>query len=67
MLPGIGRGRVMELRSVQEVRATASELVGRSLFLVNAVRGIVEIGTFERRVVPNDPRTAELSSAFWPD
>lgn len=67
VLPGIGRGRVMELVGVREAREPAAALAGRSLFLVNAVRGIVEIGSFQGTHVPSDPRTAELSSAFWPD
>jgi branched-subunit amino acid aminotransferase/4-amino-4-deoxychorismate lyase len=67
ILPGIGRGRVMELRDVREERATVAALARRSLFLVNAVRGIVEIASLEGVPVPRDPRTAELSSEFWPD
>lgn len=67
ILPGVGRARVMELAAVQEERARVSALAGRSLFLVNAVRGIVEIGMLEGADVPRDPRTAELSSGFWPD
>ncbi len=67
VLPGIGRSRVMELTSVQEAKVPVSALAGRSLFLVNAVRGIVEIGSLQGSPVPSDPRTAELSSAFWPD
>jgi len=67
VLPGVGRGRVMELVGVKEARAPVSSLAGRSLFLVNAVRGIVEIGSLQGTPVPSDPRTAELSSSFWPD
>lgn len=67
VLPGIGRSRVMELTRVQEARVPAAALAGRNLFLVNAVRGIVEIGSLQGSPVPSDPRTAELSSAFWPD
>ncbi len=67
ILPGIARGRIMELAEVQEVRAPVTALAGRSLFLANAVQGIVEIGTFERSRVPRHPRTAQLSAAFWPD
>ncbi len=68
ILPGIARGRIMELAEVQEVRAPAAALGGgRSLFLANAVQGIVEIGTFEGNRVPRHPRTAQLSAAFWPD
>jgi len=67
ILPGVGRARVMELVEVAEVRVTAAEFVGRSLFLVNAVRGIVPIGSFRGRDVHLDARTAELSHRFWPD
>ena len=67
ILPGVGRARVMELAEVEEVRVTAAEFVGRSLFLVNAVRGIVPIGSFRGRDVHLDARTAELSHRFWPD
>jgi len=67
ILPGIARGRVMELAEVQEIRAPATALAGRSLFLTNAVQGIVQIGTFERTHVPRHPRTAQRSAAFWPD
>ncbi|HET8712330.1 MAG TPA: aminotransferase class IV [Gemmatimonadales bacterium] len=67
ILPGIGRRRIMELAGVQEARARVEELEGRSMFLVNAVRGVVEIGRFQGEPVPRDPRTAELSASFWPD
>ena len=67
ILPGVGRARVMELVRVAEVRVTAAAFAGRSLFLVNAVRGIVPIGSFRGRDVPLDARTAELSRRFWPD
>ncbi len=67
ILPGVGRTRVMEVAAVTEVRVTAAEFVGRSLFLVNAVRGIVPIGSFRGRDVHLDARTAELSHGFWPD
>jgi branched-subunit amino acid aminotransferase/4-amino-4-deoxychorismate lyase len=67
ILPGLGRRRVMELTEVREEQVPVSALAGRSLFLVNAVRGIVEIGSLQGVPVPGDPRTAELSSVFWPD
>ncbi len=67
ILPGIARGRIMELAPVQQMRVAVPALLGRSLFLVNAVRGVVEIGTFQGQPVPRDSRTAELSSSFWPD
>lgn len=67
ILPGIGRSRIMELIGVTEARIRVSALAGHSLFLVNAVRGVVEIGSFQEQPAPSDPRTAELSSSFWPD
>jgi len=66
ILPGLGRQRIMELTAVKEARVPVGALAGRSLFIVNAVRGVVEIGVFDGRAVPRDPRTAELASAFWP-
>lgn len=67
ILPGLGRQRVMELTDVKEARVPVAALAGRSLFLTNAVRGIVEIGVFAGTPVPRDPRTAELAARFWPD
>jgi len=67
ILAGLGRGRVRELTTVREEQVPVAALAGRSLFLVNAVRGIVEIGMLQGVRVPRDPRTAELSSSFWPD
>jgi branched-subunit amino acid aminotransferase/4-amino-4-deoxychorismate lyase len=57
----------MELTPVREEQVPPAALMGQSLFLVNSVRGIVEIGVFEGVRVPADPRTAELSASFWPD
>jgi branched-subunit amino acid aminotransferase/4-amino-4-deoxychorismate lyase len=67
ILPGIGRSRIMELTDVHEDRVPVSALAGRSLFLVNAVRGVVEISRLQGEPVPPDPRTTELSTSFWPD
>jgi len=67
ILPGLGRERIMELTDVKEEQVPVAALAGRSLFVTNAVRGIVEIAVFEGARVPRDPRTAELSFAFWPD
>lgn len=66
ILPGLGRRRIMELTDVREERVPAKALAGRSLFIVNAVRGVVEVGMFEGAPVPRDSRTAELVSGFWP-
>ena len=57
----------MELTDVKEERVPVVALAGHSLFIANAVRGIVEVAAFDGSPVPRDPRTAELSFAFWPD
>ena len=67
ILPGLGRARIMELTDVKEERVPVGAIAGRSLFIVNAVRGIVEVATLNGVPVPRGPRTAELSSVFWPD
>lgn len=66
ILPGLGRARIMDLTDVSEERVPVAALAGRSLFITNAVRGIVEVGIFDGAPVPRDPRTAELASRFWP-
>src|SRR6267378_2183714 len=67
IFPGLGRTRIMEMSDVKEERVPVAALAGHSLFIANAVRGIVEIAVLEGASVPRDPRTTELSSAFWPD
>ena len=67
ILPGIGRARVLELVGrVDQGRYAREQLVGRSLFLTNAVRGVVPIASLDGSPVPPDPRTAELAQRFWP-
>jgi len=68
ILPGIGRARVLELtQQVEEGRYPREALEGRSLFLTNAVRGVVPIASLDGRPVPPDSRTADLARRFWPD
>src|SRR6266704_3993330 len=67
ILPGIGRARVLDLlKRVEQGRYPAQELAGKSLFLTNAVRGIVPIASLDGGAVPADRRTAELAQRFWP-
>src|SRR5437870_1959841 len=62
-----GRARVLELvQRVVQGRYPAQELAGKSLFLTNAVRGILPIASLDGATVPADPRTAELAQRFWP-
>src|SRR5205823_9206924 len=66
ILPGIGRARVLELvQRVEQGRYRPQALRG-SVFLTNAVRGIVPMASLDGAVVPADPRTAQLASRFWP-
>jgi branched-subunit amino acid aminotransferase/4-amino-4-deoxychorismate lyase len=66
ILPGIGRARVLELAPGVEARCARPGLEGKSLFLVNAVRGVVPIASLDGVRVPADARTAELARRFWP-
>lgn len=67
ILPGIGRERVLELaHAVEEGRHPEQTIVGKSLFLTNAVRGIVPIASLDGAPVPVDSRTGELAARFWP-
>jgi branched-subunit amino acid aminotransferase/4-amino-4-deoxychorismate lyase len=66
ILPGIGRARVLELAPSEEPRCARPGLEGKSVFLVNAVRGVVPIASLDGAPVPADPRTAELARRFWP-
>ena len=68
MLPGIGRARVLELAgTVEQGRYPRQAIEGKSLFLSNAVRGIVPFAALDGVRVPADPRTAELARRFWPE
>ena len=68
ILPGIARARVLELvKRVEQGRYPEQALRGKSLFLTNAVRGIVPIASLDGVPVPADARTAELAQRFWPE
>jgi branched-subunit amino acid aminotransferase/4-amino-4-deoxychorismate lyase len=67
ILPGVGRARVMELERVVEGRYKRGALDGKSLFLTNAVRGVVPIASLDGAAIPPDRRTAELARRFWPE
>ena len=66
ILPGIGRARVLELvPRVEQGRYPKQALGGKSLFLTNAVRGIVPIALLDGAPVTADSRTADLALRFW--
>src|SRR2546430_4901127 len=66
ILPGIGRGRLLELARGAEGRHGRSALEGKSLLLVNAVRGVVPIASLDGQAVSGDPRTGRLAVRFLP-
>jgi branched-subunit amino acid aminotransferase/4-amino-4-deoxychorismate lyase len=67
ILPGVSRARIEELYGpVSQERVAPEALEGRSLFVANAARGIVEVATLDGVRVPPDPRTAALWARFWP-
>ena len=66
ILPGVARARLVELTGgLTERRVEPEEIVGRSLLVANAVRGVVPVASFHGRPVPQDPGTSRLSSSFW--
>ena len=67
ILPGIGRARLLELARGAEGRHARPALEGKSLLLVNAVRGVVPIASLDGQAVPQDPRTGKLAERFWPE
>jgi branched-subunit amino acid aminotransferase/4-amino-4-deoxychorismate lyase len=67
ILPGVGRTRVKEIAGqVEERKTTWKELQGISLFLVNAVRGVVKVSAVQDDRVPPSERTDDLAARFWP-
>jgi branched-subunit amino acid aminotransferase/4-amino-4-deoxychorismate lyase len=67
ILPGVGRARITELvGEVEERRSTMKDIRGLSLFLVNAVRGIVPVATLDGSAVSPSTNTDALAARFWP-
>ena len=66
ILPGVSRMRIEELAGpVAERHVGRRALTGQSLFVSNAVRGVVEVGALDRVPVPRHPGTARLRESFW--
>ena len=67
VLPGVARARIDEQSGgVLEHRVGLNELRGRSLFVANAVRGVVPVASLDGAEVPRDGATTTLARAFWP-
>jgi branched-subunit amino acid aminotransferase/4-amino-4-deoxychorismate lyase len=67
VLPGVARARLAEQTgNVLERRVRLDELRGRSLFVANAVRGVVPVVALDGVAVPLNEATDALARAFWP-
>ena len=67
VLPGVARSRIGELvGEVQERKATLEEVRGRTLFVANAVRGVVPVASLDGAAVPENAETDALAARFWP-
>lgn len=65
VLPGVARERIGELAPLAEQRVARAALERRSLFVANAVRGIVDVMTLDGAKVPHVPETDALRRRFW--
>jgi branched-subunit amino acid aminotransferase/4-amino-4-deoxychorismate lyase len=66
VLPSVARARVDELTGgIRERRVGLDEIRGRSLFVGNAVRGLVEVARFDGDKCPSHPTFADLAGRFW--
>ena len=70
VLPGVGRGRVLEVAwergiTVNEGHFSRTQIQGLPIFLVNAVRGIMEIAVHGEWRLQKDDRTRALADRFW--
>jgi branched-subunit amino acid aminotransferase/4-amino-4-deoxychorismate lyase len=71
ILPSLGLARLLALATEQGIPVAAGRyaraaLDGRSVALVNAVRGIVPVDTLDGVQIAASPALSPLSVAFWP-
>ncbi len=67
VLPGVARARIAEQTGgLVERRVRIDDLRGRSVFVANAVRGVVPVASLDGVEVPSDRATTTLARAFWP-
>ena len=67
VLPGVARARIEELvGTVQERMATLDDIRGKSLFVANAVRGVIPVASLDGAAVPESADTTTLAARFWP-
>ena len=67
VLPGVARARIEELvGTVQQRMATLDDIRGKSLFVANAVRGVIPVASLDGAAVPESADTTALATRFWP-
>lgn len=67
VLPGVARARLEELAgAIEERRAVQGEMAAASVFVANAVRGVVPVASLDGEAVPLSPQTEALAARFWP-
>ncbi len=67
VLPGVARARIEELvGTIQERMATLDDIRGKSLFVANAVRGVIPVASLDGAAVPESADTTALAARFWP-
>ncbi len=67
VLPGVARARLGDWAGpLLEHHLRREGLEGRSLFVANAVRGVVPVASLDGVRVPESPHTARLLAGFWP-
>jgi branched-subunit amino acid aminotransferase/4-amino-4-deoxychorismate lyase len=67
VLPGVARARIEELvGTVQQRTATLDDVRGKSLFVANAVRGVIPVASLDGATVPESADTTALATRFWP-
>jgi branched-subunit amino acid aminotransferase/4-amino-4-deoxychorismate lyase len=67
VLPGVARARIEELvGTVQQRMATLDDIRGKSLFVANAVRGVIPVASLDGATVPESADTTALATRFWP-
>jgi branched-subunit amino acid aminotransferase/4-amino-4-deoxychorismate lyase len=67
ILPGVSRMRLEEVAGpLTERRVSRAALEGKSLFVANAVRGVVPVAALDGNPMLQHPRTESLQARFWP-
>jgi branched-subunit amino acid aminotransferase/4-amino-4-deoxychorismate lyase len=67
VLPGVARARIAEQTGgVVERRVQMDQIRGRSLFVANAVRGVVPVAVLDGVAVRPNEATNALAREFWP-